>query len=102
MGIINRVINMVRANINEQLDQVENPIATIDQIMRQMSDVITLSNNKIIDITAQQKMVELDLKEAQNLSREWERKAELAAAKGTDDLIIECLARQRDYDGNAQ
>lgn len=102
MAILDRVSNILRANINSLLDQAEDPEKMIDQIIRDMDSALQDGRAQVRDLIAQQKMIEGDLANAQRLSRDWGEKAELAVAKNRDDLALEALRRKKDYDAQVQ
>ena len=96
-NVIERLSSIIRANINDLLDDAEDPEAMLNQIIRDMSDALRQADSDIADQIAQQKMIEGDLERAQKHATEWQQKAELAVTKGMDDLARQALARQNDY-----
>ncbi len=101
MGILDRVSRLVRANINDLIDQAEDPEKMIDQILRDMQTNITTARSQVAAMIAQEKELEADLRETQELSAEWQEKARRALAAGKEDLAREALRRKRDNDENA-
>lgn len=101
MGILDRVSRLVRANINDMIDQAEDPEKMIDQILRDMQTNITTARSQVAAMIAQEKELEADLQETQELSTEWQEKARRAIAAGKEDLAREALRRKRDNDENA-
>ncbi len=102
MAILDRMSNILRANINSLLDSAEDPERMIDQIIRDMDSALTEGRAQVRDLIAQQKLIEGDLASAQRLSKEWGEKAELAISKNRDDLAMESLRRKKDYDAQTQ
>jgi phage shock protein A len=102
MGILDRMSNILRANINALLDQAEDPEKTLDQIIRDMADAIGQARGQVAEMIAQEKLLEADMERNLNLGREWGQKAELAVSRGADDLAKEALRRKIDYERNAQ
>jgi phage shock protein A len=100
MGILDRMSRLVRANINDLLDRAEDPDKMIDQIIRDMQTNITDARRQVAAMIAQEKELEADLRESQELSNEWTEKAKRAVAAGKDDLAREALRRKRDSDEN--
>jgi phage shock protein A len=101
MGILDRVSRLVRANINDMIDQAEDPEKMIDQILRDMQTNITTARSQVAAMIAQEKELEADLQETRELSTEWQEKARRAIAAGKEDLAREALRRKRDNDENA-
>ena len=102
MGILDRVSTILRANINALLDQAEDPEKTLDQIIRDMADAIGQARGQVAEMIAQEKLLEADYERNQQLADQWRQKAELAVARGADDLAKEALRRKIDYEKNAQ
>ncbi|MCO5221213.1 MAG: PspA/IM30 family protein [Thermomicrobiales bacterium] len=102
MGVIDRVSRLVRANVNDLLDQAEDPEIMIDQIIRDMESNISDARKQVAGMIAQEKELEYDRDETQKLADAWGSKAERAVAAGKDDLAREALRRQKDYADNAK
>lgn len=102
MSILDRVSRLVRANVNELIDQAEDPEKMIDQLLRDMQSNITTARAQVAAMIAQEKELEADLAESRQLSAEWATKAKRAVDAGKDDLAREALRRKRDNDENAR
>lgn len=100
MGIMDRVSRLVRANVNDLIDQAEDPEKMIDQILRDMQGGITSARAQVASMIAQEKELEADVRENEELSSEWGEKARRAVAAGKDDLAREALRRKHDATGN--
>lgn len=101
MGVIDRVSRLVRANVNDLLDQAENPEIMIDQILRDMESNIADARKQVASMIAQEKELEFDRDETRKLADAWGDKAQRAVDAGKDDLAREALRRQKDYGDNA-
>lgn len=95
--VFDRISNIIRANINDMLDDAEDPEKMLNQILRDMSDALRQADSDIADQIAQQKMLEGDLDAAEKNAAAWQSKAELAVSKNRDDLAREALVRTNDY-----
>lgn len=102
MGILDRISNILRANINDLLDHAEDPEKMLDQIIRDMEGAIKEAKAQVAEMIAQEKLIKADLEESRELAAKWEKKAELAVSKGTDDLALEALRRKNDYDAHTE
>jgi phage shock protein A len=102
VGLLDRISMLVRSNVNDLLDRAENPEKTLDQVIRDMADAITKAKSQVAETIAQKNLLESNLESSQKLSNDWGTKAQLAVAKGADDLAREALRRKKDYDANAQ
>ena len=101
MGILDRISRLVRANVNDMLDRAEDPELMLDQILRDMESNIQLARGQVASMIAQDKELQADLKEVQDLSQEWQTKASRAVEAGKDDLAREALRRKKDNDERA-
>jgi phage shock protein A len=101
MSILDRVSRLVRANVNDLIDEAEDPEKMIDQLLRDMQSNITTARAQVAAMIAQEKELEADLTESRQLSSEWAAKAKRAVDAGKDDLAREALRRKRDNDENA-
>lgn len=100
-GIMDRLSRLIRANVNDLIDQAEDPEKMIDQILRDMQESITMARAQVAAMIAQEKELELDAAETKKLASEWGRKAERAVGAGKDDLAREALRRKRDNEENS-
>jgi phage shock protein A len=101
MGIMDRLSNLIRANVNDLIDRAEDPEKMLDQILRDMNSNIGVARTQVAAMIAQEKELELDLQETQKLSSEWGNKAKKAVDAGKDELAREALRRKRDNDQNS-
>jgi phage shock protein A len=101
MGLMDRLSRLIRANVNDMLERAEDPERMLNQILRDMESNITTARSQIAAMIAQEKELEADLAEVQELSQEWQAKAQRAVQAGKDDLAREALRRKRDNDESA-
>ncbi|MGH2613850.1 MAG: PspA/IM30 family protein [Thermomicrobiales bacterium] len=100
-GMMDRLVRLIRANVNDLIDQAEDPEKMIDQILREMHESIVMARAQVASMIAQEKELELDAAETKKLAGEWGRKAERAVTAGKDDLAREALRRKRDNEENS-
>lgn len=101
MGILDRVSQLLRANVNDMLDRAEDPEKMINQILRDMQENIGEARQAVAAMIAQEKELEIDLAQTRKLASEWQSKAERAVTAGKDDLAREALRRKKDNEENA-
>jgi len=101
MGIIDRISQLTRANINDMLDRAEDPEKMLNQILRDMESNIRQAREQVALMIAQEKEIGIDLAATRKLADEWGAKAKRAVDAGKDDLAREALRRKRDNDENA-
>ncbi len=97
MGILDRMSQILRANLNDLLNHAEDPEKMLNQILRDMEEAIKQGQSQVAEQIAQEKLIQADLDEAQRNAAEWSKKAELAVSKDRDDLAREALRRVNDY-----
>jgi len=102
MAILDRLSRLIRANINDLIDQAEDPEKMIDQILRDMQTNITTARAQVASMIAQEKELEADLQESEQLVNEWNAKAKRAVEAGKDDLAREALRRKHDAAANLE
>jgi len=98
---MDRLSRLIRANVNDLIDNAEDPEKMIDQILRDMQESISMARAQVAAMIAQEKELELDAAETKKLAGEWGRKAERAVTAGKDDLAREALRRKRDNEENS-
>ncbi len=97
MGIFTRFRDIISSNINAMLDKAEDPEKLIRLMIREMEDTLVEIKAACAGSMAGAKKVERKLSAAQNRSRYWEEKAELAVRKNRDDLAREALMEKRRF-----
>ena len=98
MGVLDRISQVLRANINDLLDSAEDPEKMLNQILRDMEDALQKGQSQVAEQIAQEKMIQNDLESAKKNADDWGKKAELALSKAKEDLAREALRRQADYE----
>ena len=93
MSLLERVSTLVRANLNDLLSKAEDPEKLARQLVLDMENQLLQVKTQVAIAIADQHLL-LGKKNAQSESRQqWVRKAELAVAKGQDDLARAALER---------
>ena len=95
MGIVERIAQLLLANVNDLLDQAEDPEKMLNQYLREMESQRRQAREAIIDMISQEKLLEADWLQHVTRSAKWNTTATTAAKTGRDDLAIEALCRKR-------
>ncbi len=97
MGIFTRFKDIINSNINTMLDQAEDPEKLIKLMIREMEDTLIEIKSSCANTIASQKKVGRLLEDTKEKESLWEKKAELAVAKGRDDLARQALMEKRRF-----
>ena len=84
-SIFGRISQLVRANVNNLIDQAEDPQLMLDQLVRDYSSSIREAEDAIAQTIGNLRMMEQDHKEDVDAAADWGRKA-LAASQKADQL----------------
>jgi phage shock protein A len=102
VGVFDRLSSLIRANVNDLIDNAEDPEKMINQILRDMENAVPQTRQQVHEMVAQEKLLEADRDQAKKLAAEWGVKAQRAVTVGKDDLAREALRRKRDNEENAR
>ena len=93
MALLERVATLIRANLNDLIDQAEEPEKMIKQVILDMQNQLLQVKTQVASAIADQHLLMKKEKENQDAASDWVRKAELAVEKGHDDLARAALER---------
>jgi len=97
MGVFTRFRDIINANINSMLDRAEDPEKMIRLMIQEMEDTLVEIKASCAEVMAAAKKIEREMGQAQSRADEWANRADLAVAKGRDDLAREALVEKRRY-----
>ena len=98
MALLERVSTLLRANLNDLIEKAEDPERLLKQLVLDMENQLMQVKTQVAIAIADQHLLERKRKEHEELGAEWKRKAELAVAKGKDDMARGALERALSYD----
>ena len=93
MALMERVATLLRANINDLIDRAEDPEKMLKQILVDMENQLLQLKTQVAMALADEHMLEKTAHEQEGAAGSWHRKAELAVAKGDDNLARAALER---------
>lgn len=85
---------MIRANLNELVDQAEEPEKLLKQVILDMHNQLMQLKTQVAVAIADQHLLEKKQHEFAEKAEEWQRKAELAVRKNDDGLARAALERK--------
>jgi len=97
MALLERVSTLIRANLNDLVDQAENPEKMIKQVILDMQNQFIQVKTQVAIAIADLHLLEKKQKENQDKEKEWMRKAELAVEKKDDALARAALERSMSF-----
>src|ERR1700730_1157889 len=102
MGLLERVITLIRANLNDMIDKAEDPEKLIKQVILDMENQYLQVKTQVAVSIADQHILEKRQREQEDAGKDWMRKAELAVDKTQDDLARAALDRYQTSNRLAQ
>jgi len=102
MALLERVSTLVRANLNDLVDQAEDPEKMIKQVILDMENQLLQVKTQVAIAIADQHVLERKLKENEDNERQWLRRAEMAVDKADETLARAALERSMSYKTTSQ
>ncbi|WP_250126089.1 PspA/IM30 family protein [Chroococcidiopsis sp. CCMEE 29] len=101
MGLIDRILRVIRANLNALIGQAEDPEKILEQTVMDMQEDLVQLRQAVAQAIATQKRTERQAHQAQTTAEEWYRRAQTALQQGNDVLAREALTRRKSYQETA-
>ncbi|XP_010909145.1 membrane-associated protein VIPP1, chloroplastic [Elaeis guineensis] len=101
MNLFDRLGRVIKSYVNAIISSFEDPEKILEQAVIDMNNDLTKMRQATAQVLASQKRLENKYKAAQQASDDWYRRAQLALAKGDEDLAREALKRRKSYADNA-
>ena len=95
MGILGRVSTLIKSNVNDLIDGMQDPGKEIDQMVRDMEDSAREARVEVARCMADEKRLQMRLGALASEAQTWEDRAATAVRAGDDALAREALARKR-------
>jgi phage shock protein A len=100
MSILARLSTLVKSNVNDLIDKMQDPAKEIDQLVLDMEDSVRQARAEVAGCMAEEKRL---ANQSENLAAEaktWEEQAARAAQVGDDALAKEALRRKAQKDAD--
>lgn len=102
MGLIDRIIRVIRANMNSLVGQAEDPEKILEQTVEEMQDNLIQLRQAVAGAIATQKRTERQCRQAESTAQEWYNRAQLALQKGDENLARQALTKRKSYQETAE
>lgn len=96
MGIFQRISDIVSANLNDMMENYEDPEQMLRQAVREMEQAISKARPEVASAIANEKTVKKELDENEKQRATWAERAATAVADKNDDLARRCLTRKNE------
>ena len=95
MNISDRFARVVKSNVNNITDSLEDPDKVLDQAVADMQNDLVKIRQSYAEIFATQKRSQKQKDEADAAAADWYKRAQLALDKGDEELAKEALSRRQ-------
>lgn len=96
-NIFSRLIRIIQSSLGNVVSSAEDPEKILDQVMIEMQTDLVRMRQASAQVVASQRQLQAKFDAAQETSDNWLRRAELAVAKGEDELAREALKKRKAY-----
>ena len=97
MSVFTRMVDIMKANVNDILDKAEDPQKMIKQMVIEMEEAVNKATTATGAAIANFKRLERQNNQNTKLADNWEQKAIQAVNAGRDDLATQALAKKSHY-----
>src|SRR5215467_11172931 len=94
MGILGRLSTLIKSNVNDLIDGMQDPAKEIDQMVRDMEESARQARTEVAQCMGEEKRLEKRLESIGGEIRSWQERAEMAVRAGDDGLAKEALTRK--------
>lgn len=100
-NLFSRVSRIIKSYANTLVSAAEDPEKILEQAVEDMQNDLIRLRQAAAEVTASQKRLQNKYELAQKTADDWYRRAELALAKGDEELAREALSRRKANQDNA-
>jgi phage shock protein A len=102
MGIFQRLMTVIRANINALIGRAEDPAKVLEQSLIDARTQLSKTKQDVAGAIADEKKLQGQAEREKKQAEDWERRAMLAVQEGRDDLAKQALGRYNEHLQSAQ
>ncbi len=100
MAIFSRLVDLLKANINDMIDKAEDPEKMLKQIIIDMEEQLRKATQGLGQIMASERQTKKQLEAAQAESKLWEERAKTALKAGNEELAKKAVDGKLKADTN--
>jgi phage shock protein A len=94
MGILGRLSTLIKSNVNDLIDGMQDPAKEIDQMVRDMEESARQARTEVAQCMGEEKRLQKRIETIDGEIRSWQDRAEMAVRASDDALAKEALARR--------
>jgi phage shock protein A len=94
MGILGRLSTLIKSNVNDAIDSMQDPGKEIDQLVRDMDESAREARSEVARCLGEEKRLQRRIETLNAEAKSWEDRATIAVRAGDDALAREALARK--------
>jgi phage shock protein A len=98
MGILGRLSSLIKSNVNDVIDSMQDPAKEIDQMVRDMEESSRQARTEVAQCLAAEKRLQKRVTDLEGEAADWVKRAETAIRAGDDGLAKEALLRKAEKD----
>ncbi|HVU52295.1 MAG TPA: PspA/IM30 family protein [Polyangia bacterium] len=94
MGILGRLSTLIKSNVNDAIDGMQDPAKELDQMVRDMEDSARQARTEVGTCMGEEKRLQKRVEALDGEIQTWTQRAETAVRAGDDELAKEALRRR--------
>jgi phage shock protein A len=94
MGILGRLSTLIKSNVNDLIDGMQDPAKEIDQMVRDMEESARQARTEVAQCMGEEKRLQKRIEGLDAEVATWQQRAETAVRAGDDALAKEALKRK--------
>lgn len=97
MGIFHRASDIIAANLNDLIDQFEDPERMLRQAIREMEAAVSSALDGAVQVIASEKLLTRQLETERYAADQWHQRAQQALAAEDEPLARQAVARKLEH-----
>jgi len=94
MGILGRLSSLIKSNVNDVIDSMQDPAKEIDQMVRDMEESARQARTEVAQCFGEEKRLQKRVADLEGEAEQWGKRAETAVRASDDGLAKEALRRK--------